>query len=345
MLVQQTSECIISFMYYYSHRRNSRGRFLILGLFLALMLSACAGDYAALPPSSPTVGQLTPYWTSTPTPALQREAPDPGGTPSPTAVPLPTPTPVIYNIAKDDTLTSIAFRYGISLDDLLSANPGIDPNFLTIGISITIPTAEGSLISLPAPTPIPVKLDSPTCYPTTDGGLWCLILVENNQPHSVENISALISLQTPSGADIPAQVAIPPLNLLLPKQAIPLAAFFSPPVHKDAYPQVELLTVLPVSADSKRYLNTRVEISDIIIAQSQLQATITGQVVLSDESAQARQIYLAAAAYDAAGNPIGFRKWEILVDLSPGGVLPFDLTVFSLGPQIANVEVLCEARP
>ncbi|MBU0512013.1 MAG: LysM domain-containing protein [Chloroflexi bacterium] len=334
-------------MYYYSHRQNPRNRGLILGwgLFLALMLSACAGENSAPPPPSPTVGQLTPYWTSTPTPALQREASDSSLTPAPAATPLPTPTPLIYNIVKDDTLTSVAFRNGISLEDLLSANPGIDPNFLTIGMSITIPTAEGSLISLPLPTPIPVTLHSPICYPTSDGGLWCLVLVENNQPHSVENISALISLLTSSSANIPAQVAIPALNLLIPGQAIPLAAFFAPPIPEDALPRAELLTALPISADSKRYLDTGMEISNISIAQSQRQATVTGEVRLSEAGAPARHIYLAAAAYDADGNPIGFRKQEILVELAPGDVLPFDITVFSLGPPIANVEVLCEARP
>lgn len=46
-----------------------------------------------------------------------------------------------YTIQGSDTLYSIARRFNVSLDDLLEANPGIDPDRLRVGQVICIPLA------------------------------------------------------------------------------------------------------------------------------------------------------------------------------------------------------------
>jgi hypothetical protein len=57
---------------------------------------------------------------------------------APTAVPAP--TPVLYVIKKNETLSKIATAHGITLDELLAANPQIkNPNKITEGQQITIP--------------------------------------------------------------------------------------------------------------------------------------------------------------------------------------------------------------
>jgi peptidoglycan endopeptidase LytF len=59
-------------------------------------------------------------------------------------VPLPTPCPGgnFYTIRAGDTLFAISRRFNVSLDDLLEANPNIDPNRLMIGQRICIPLGE-----------------------------------------------------------------------------------------------------------------------------------------------------------------------------------------------------------
>lgn len=52
-----------------------------------------------------------------------------------------------YQIQRGDRLYSLARRFGIPLDDLMSANPGIDPRRLRVGQSIRIPK------SIPKSTP------------------------------------------------------------------------------------------------------------------------------------------------------------------------------------------------
>ena len=68
----------------------------------------------------------------------------------PAAAPTPGPCPggFLYTIRAGDTFFSLASRFGVTLQALTSANPGVDPNRLQIGQQICIPA--------PAPVPTPV---------------------------------------------------------------------------------------------------------------------------------------------------------------------------------------------
>ncbi len=49
----------------------------------------------------------------------------------------------IYIIQEGDTLYNVALRFNVSLDDLIAANPSIDPNVLAAGQQVVIPGLEG----------------------------------------------------------------------------------------------------------------------------------------------------------------------------------------------------------
>ena len=49
----------------------------------------------------------------------------------------------VYIVQHLDTLSEIARRFNVALDELIQANPGIDPNFLSEGQKIVIPGLEG----------------------------------------------------------------------------------------------------------------------------------------------------------------------------------------------------------
>jgi LysM repeat protein len=62
---------------------------------------------------------------------------------APTAVPAP--TAALYTIKKNETLSKIATAHGITLDELLAANPQIkNPNQIKEGQQITIPAPSGA---------------------------------------------------------------------------------------------------------------------------------------------------------------------------------------------------------
>ncbi|MGZ3586987.1 MAG: LysM peptidoglycan-binding domain-containing protein [Candidatus Limnocylindrales bacterium] len=57
----------------------------------------------------------------------------------------PAPTPLVYIVKPGDTLTKIATKFGVTVTDLLAANPQIkDANKIAVGDPITIPTAGAS---------------------------------------------------------------------------------------------------------------------------------------------------------------------------------------------------------
>ena len=60
-------------------------------------------------------------------------------------VPPPTPVPcpggTLYTIRVGDTLFSIAQRFGTTVNAIIAANPGIDPNNLVPGQVICIPAS------------------------------------------------------------------------------------------------------------------------------------------------------------------------------------------------------------
>ncbi|HOI36700.1 MAG TPA: LysM domain-containing protein [Bacillota bacterium] len=92
----------------------------------------------------------------------------------PICIPVPGPTPVpcpgfIYTIQPGDTFYLIALRYGTTVDALIRANPGVDPNRLFVGQRICVPVA--------APPTVPprtcVLMLSPRITGSNAGGvLW-----------------------------------------------------------------------------------------------------------------------------------------------------------------------------
>jgi LysM repeat protein len=56
-----------------------------------------------------------------------------GVLPHPGARPKPPPVPRVYVVQAGDSLSSISAKTGISVADLESLNPGIDPNALQTG--------------------------------------------------------------------------------------------------------------------------------------------------------------------------------------------------------------------
>lgn len=325
------------------YRLNLKMRSSLFACILGMLCVVGCNRVELSTPSISTVGvTLTPYLLEMPGSTSLTLTPTPQPN-SPT--PAPSPTPLIYTVAEGDTLSAVAELFGVSIDSILLANPDVDPRSLLIRTQLMIPSsADGALPQLESSL-TDVHLDSPICYPVADAGLWCLALVSNARGEPVEGLSAEITLLSPTGERLTNHTAYSPLERLMPGKAMPLMAYFPPPVPTPWVASAVLKTVLPGKLEDKRYIPTALDIQDMTLSPERERARIQGIISLTGGGSPAGLVWLMAVAYDDQGQAVGMRKWEAEKALKAGKKISFDIELYSLGPKIANVDVQAEARP
>jgi LysM domain-containing protein len=307
-------------------------------IVLVLLLAACTPSNSG---TTPAVANLTPYQTLTP----GATAGGPAGLVLSFETPLPSPTPFAYTVKSGDTLSQIAEKLNVSLDALLAANPGVDPNAMRIGQVLQIPSNPRNTSGESTPTPVPFPVQQIACYPTLDRGMGCFVLVRNDSNDFLENITAQVTLMDSEGKTLASQTALLPLNILPPDASLPLSAYFAPDVPADAMPQARILSGIRLLPGDERYLPASIQNSLVQVDWSGLSAQVSGQVRLPSTSKPAKLVWVAATAYDAAGRVVGVRRWESDASLQPGGNLPFEFMISSLAASIGRVDLAVEARP
>jgi LysM repeat protein len=307
-------------------------------LIVVVLLAACAPQAASV---TPPPKDLRPYLTITPS-ATQPASTSVVGA---AETPLPSPTPFQYTVAAGDTLSQIAEKFNVSLDSLLAVNPGVDPNAMSVGSVLKIPSGQQNASGESTPTPVPLPVDQVACHPTSDRGAWCFVLIHNDSTDLVENVTGRLTLLDTTGKLLAGQTALLPLDILPSGQALPLSVYFPPDVPLDAKPQVQMLTAIRLLPGDRRYLSAAIGDTLVSVDWSGLNARVRGAVTLPADSRPAGEVWVAAVAYDAAGNVISVRRWESNAGLAAGGRLPFSFMISSIAGKIECVDFAVEARP
>jgi LysM repeat protein len=323
-------------------------------IFVGLLSSACtSGVGTPVNEGTPTAtvgGTLRPYPSDTPTiTPLPTDYVSP--TPSPTIT--PTPTPVYYEVQLNDDMYSIAFRYDLSPDVIMTANPDVDPRAMTVGMTLLIPitptpppttTATSDFVQTATePTPEESALPAPDCYPDALGGMWCFVLVKNDQDTALENVSATIMLG--KGDDARQETAVMPLNLLPARESLPLIAYFQPSLPGSLDVSAEIDFSLPVMPSDQRYLDLVIDEQALDISEDGQTATVSGTISLSSDQSDADYVWLSATAFDRQDHILAVRRWENDLDLLAGEEVTFSVTLYSMGGPIDRVDLLAEAQP
>lgn len=305
-------------------------------LLLAVLLStACT----AQPVATPGAVRLLPYSTVTSIPpSLGLE-----GLVT-LAAPLASPTPFTYTVQSGETMGGIALKFGVKLEDLQAANPGISPNSMSIGQVLRIPSDPANPSGEPTPSPAPFQIEQIRCYPGAAQSMTCLVLAHNDTSDLYENVTAQVTLIGADGAQIASSPALLPLNILPPGSSLPMTVFFPSGISPQAQPRVQVLTAIRLLPGDARYLTARLQNVTVQVDWRGRSAEAVGQVALPAESKAAATVWVAAVAYDGQDRVVGYRRWEGGA-LQPGGSLPFTLQVASLDAPIARVELAVEARP
>jgi uncharacterized protein YuzE len=317
--------------------RALRMRLALLSL-LVFSIAGCAYLESAQKTATPA---LLPYHTPSPSPS-----PPPLIVPTlPSPTPAPTATPFTYVVQKDDTLIGIAYRHGVTLDELMLANPGVDPGFLSIGqvLIIPLPSAEGE--SAPSlATPVPLQLTEVACYRTPTDGLWCITSAVNDTLLPVENLQVAITLIDAVGEPLASHSAYGPLNMLDAGQSLPLAVFFPPPAPAFSAVAAQLLSAIELGDADARYLSLETTYQGQSEDAFGRLWRVQGQVSpLPEEERRAERVVVLVVGYDAQRNVAGFAIWEAGQELDAEHSITFDVMLFSLGPPIVEVNVMPEA--
>ena len=301
------------------------------------LLTACAPQQTQSVVPQPLT--LRPYLTATQAPSQTPEGL------VPLTTPLPSPTPFTYTIQAGDTMSVIAEKFNVKLDDLQAANPQISPNAMSVGQVLKIPSNPNNSSGEPTPTPAPFTVEQIKCYPAADKGMWCFVLAYNDSSDFIENLSAQVTLVDSNNAFIASQVALLPLNILPPNTSLPMAVFFPPDIPLDAKSQVQILTAIRLLPNDERYIPATINNALVQVNAEGHSAQVSGLVLSQSQLSAAKQVWVAGTAYDEAGNVVGVRRWESSGSLSAGGNLPFEFLISSIGGKIARVEFAVEARP
>ncbi len=313
--------------------------------FLVMAGAACAQapSPAETPSPSPTL-PLTLYLSPAPSVSAGKTRPAPVAT----LTPRPSPTPFTYTIVEEDTLLTIAFRFGVTVDEIMAVNPGINPRILSIGTTVIIPLGEEGEASIPTATPVPLLVGAARCYRTAAAGLWCFIPVLNELPVGVAGVTGEISIYHPTGELYASVPVLPPLDVIPPRKVLPLYANFSPPIPEGYFVRGRVTGAFLAAGGEDRGLLAQVVDLSLEALETGGVAGVQGQVVVGEEGegepALIGTLLVVAVAYSDRNEVVGLRLWEQKVEAEPGDRYPFEIQVYSLGPPIAEVEVFAEWR-
>ena len=304
-------------------------------MMIIVISTGCSGEVTSASNATQTFSPpLNPYEVNTIIPG-----PTSTVTPSPTEqLLLPTPTPFKHTIQSGETLYGLALQYNVSLDRLVSENPGLDTSIISIGTEITIPLEDSDDFGISMPTPHPAKMGDPTCLSTEEDGLWCFVSVHNDLEITLENLAVGINLYDGDQDLVQSFTAIPPLDYLFPDQIIPLSVYIPSPIPEDYLVNSVLLIALPSEIKKSR---TEIINQDVNFNNPNTIAEISGEIKIMDSLVDENQLWVAAIAYNE-GNVVGIRKWVSTGAISEDKEIPFELVLYSLGPDIDEVQLYSE---
>lgn len=312
-----------------------------VGAGLALLgLTACAVPVTPPPEAAPTL-TVTLQRVRTATP---RPSPTVWPTPAILASLTPTPTPPTYVVQRGDTLLSIALRLGVTLEALQAANPGVNPQFLSIGTALRVPGGAGTPPPNLGPaltvTPLPVRVQGAHCQAQITGAVACWAEVHNPTAEPVAQVAVRFILADAGGLPLTSVEAAVAVETLRPGQTAPVGvvARVNAPVRAV---QAEVVQALPGVWPA---LTVQVREPRLLAHGAGWRLAGALHNPASQGVAGAR---LTVSVYTQAQQVAGFWQVEVAAPLAPGATQPFDVPLGALADRAlpARFAVLAEPLP
>jgi len=244
----------------------------------------------------------------------------------------------------------IALEYGLTLPVLQAANDIDNPQYLRVGQSLIIPTAQetpeavfsgplaGNLI-LPTPTPLPLGIEGVALYGTPLGGVWAMGSVVNTSEQPVSNLQLQVVLLDGQGNSLASSSVLAAADYLAPGARAPFAQLF--PQAPSGFTDVRVFWIRaePITAITLGFVPLTVQ--NMLWGVSGPQYRVSGELHNTSSYALAR-ISVTATLYAADGQVMGYRKLVLSQQtLSAGSALSFELLLTPQGAAVpADVDII-----
>jgi len=321
-----------------------RGSVLAMALMALMALTACGKVVTPQPTASISAGSTVPA-----APTVRPTATAPITPPPATATPAATATPVIHVVQGGETLLSIAFDYGVSLQVLQDINRIENPQLLQVGQSLIIPTGGEETgvtpgLLLPTPTPLPFGVRGVAFYETPVGSLWCLGEIVNTTASSLTNVQVRVALFDAAGQPLTQADAFAAASVIPPGERSPFGILFTSPPAAPANPQVTILRGEDAGALTASYVPMAVTQVQAQPSGSQMQVTGTVQNTSADQATAS--VYVIVTTYDAQGLVTGYRQEAVKVEgeFAPGATIPFSMLFTFYGDTPADFNAIALGR-
>jgi hypothetical protein len=160
----------------------------------------------------------------------------------------------------------------------------------------------------------------------------------NDQSTTLEGVSVRIDITDDEDNIIQSYSAIPPLDYYFRGQKMPVSVYIPPALPEEYQVYASVVTAFP----SER-IKAKAEIidSNLDYNNNKTIVEISGEVQPKGEIVKENQIWIAAIAYHQ-GQPVGVRKWVSEDNLIENKEIPFQLNLYSLGPEIDKIALFSE---
>lgn len=315
----------------------------VLSIVVLIMVTQCTNSDVTPPATmtatpTPQIG-VTLATMAPPTAAVQQTT----STPLPPTPLPPTATPIVYQVQEGDTLLAIALQQGVTVDEIVAVNPGLNRDFLTIGQAITLPPRPTAVAQRVVGTAVPLAIDVAqiNTYQTPIGTIWALGELVNRGDVAAENVQVQIAWRTASGDEVARHTAWAALPILPVGGTSPFGVLVTEALPDAVEPVVSVIGGQSVVDLGSRYLD--VTVTETAVDLSGARVGLSGQVQ-NDGDVTAADVTVVATFYDAAGDVTGFQIRRLPGTLAAGGTAVFSVTAAPPGGQSSDVAVAVQAQ-
>lgn len=263
-------------------------------------------------------------------------------TPLPTPTITPSPTPIVYLVQEGETLLEIALLNGTTVEAITAVNPGMNPDFLSIGQAVVLPPPSVIVTQIERGTAVPVQVmvGQVQTYQTAVGSLWIMGEVINDGSLPVELVQVKIDLSDVDGELVRSFEVWTAVSLIQPGAKAPFGVLVPEVPANLNQPVVSIVSGNSVVDLGSRSMDV-VVVETAVSTQSE-RVQLTGSMQNSGDQ-PVNQMILTTTFYNDQGNITGFQQQVLSQMLQMGETAVFTLNAAPPGNMTSHAVINVEA--